>query len=185
MSERLHKNPTSTICVEAVEQFLVNAVPIDHTIQTDKDIRKFLTVRSVKGGAVKVWGQVPPEHETPTDLVRMAGFYEIQKDSWVLKGETLREARYLVDAYKLAQELTRLPGETEYVGKTVRWYYAKDVQGELIYAGSGNKVPRSEGAKPCMVLPDTFPEDLDLDWYIQESVKILEQIGAIGPQTIV
>lgn len=182
LAERLHKNPTTTICVEAVEQFLINATPIDHTIRNDKDIRKFVAVRSVSGGAVKVWGQVPPEHETPEELVRMAGFYEIAKDSWVLEGETLREARYLHVAYDLAKELTRLPGETEYVGKTVRWYYSTEVQGELVYAKSGNKVPRSDGAKPCMVLPDEFPDDLDYDWYIQESVKILEAVGAIAPQ---
>ncbi len=182
LAERLHKNPTTTICVEAVEKFLTEGTPIDHTIRSDKDIRKFVVVRSVKGGAVKVWGQVPPDHDTPEDLVRMAGFYEIAKDSWVLQGETLREARYLHVAYELAQELTRLPGETEYIGKVVRWYYAKDVQGEFVYASSGNKVPRSDGAKPCMVLPDEFPEDIDFDWYIAESTKILEQIGAIAPQ---
>lgn len=184
LAERLHKNPTTTICVEAVEQFLINGTPIDRSIRNDKDIRKFVVVRSVTGGAVKVWGQVPPEHETPEQLVRLAGFYEIQKDSWVLEGETLREARYLVDAYKLAQEMTRLPGETEYVGKTVRWYYSTEVQGELVYAKTGNKVPRSDGAKPCMVLPDAFPEDIDYDWYIAESVKILEAIGAIAPQEV-
>lgn len=178
---RLHKNPTTTICVEAVEAFLTKGVPIEHTIMSARDIRKFVTVRSVKGGAVKVWGQVPPEHDTPEDLIRLAGFYEIAKDSWVLPGETQREARYGHVAYKLAQELTIQPGETEYIGKTVRWYYAKDVQGELVYAMSGNKVPRSEGAKPCMVLPDEFPSDIDYDWYIKESVKILEQIGAIAP----
>lgn len=178
---RLHKNPTTTICVEAVEAFLTKGVPIEHTIMSARDIRKFVTVRSVKGGAVKVWGQVPPEHDTPEDLMRLAGFYEIAKDSWVLPGETQREARYGHVAYKLAQELTIQPGETEYIGKTVRWYYAKDVQGELVYAMSGNKVPRSEGAKPCMVLPDEFPSDIDYDWYIKESVKILEQIGAIAP----
>lgn len=184
MAERLHKNPTTTICVEAVEQFLIKGIPIDHTIRTDRDIRKFVTVRSVKGGAVKIWGQVPPEHDTPEDLLRLAGFTEVAQDSWILPGETQREARYGHVAYKLAQELTRLPGETEYVGKTVRWYYAKDVVGELVYAGSGNKVPRSEGARPLMILPNEFPDDIDFDWYIQESVKILEQIGAIVPQEV-
>lgn len=181
LAERLHKNPTTTICVEAVEQFLIKQTPIDHTIRECKDVTKFVTVRSVTGGAVKVWGQVPPEHNKPEDLVRLAGFTEIQKDSWVLPGETLREARYLHAAYDLAKEITRLPGETEYIGKTVRWYYAKDVQGDLVYAKTGNKVPRSDGAKPCMVLPDEFPEDIDYDWYINESVKILQQIGAIPP----
>jgi len=185
LAERLHKNPTTTICVEAVEQFLIHGTPIDHTIRACDDIRKFVVVRSVSGGAVKVWGQVPPEHDTPEDLVRMAGFYEIAKDSWVLEGETLREARYLHVAYDLAKELTRLPGETEFVGKVVRWYYSKDVQGELVYAKSGNKVPRSDGAKPCMILPEQLPDDIDYDWYIAESVKILEQIGAIVPTEVV
>ena len=181
LAMRLHKNPTTTICVEAVESFLTKGIPIDHTIMNARDIRKFVTVRSVKGGAVKVWGQVPPDHETPEELMRLAGFYEIAKDSWVLPGETQREARYGHVAYKLAQEMTIQPGETEYIGKTVRWYYAKDVQGELVYAMSGNKVPRSEGAKPCMILPDQFPDDINHDWHIAESVKILEQIGAIAP----
>ena len=180
LAMRLHKNPTTTVCVEAVEAFLTKGVSIDHTITSCRDITKFVTVRSVKGGAVKVWGQVPPDHETPEELMRLAGFYEVAKDSWILPGETQREARYGHVAYKLAQELTIQPGETEYIGKVVRWYYARDVQGELVYAMSGNKVPRSEGAKPCMELPDEFPSDIDYDWYINESVKILEQIGAIA-----
>jgi hypothetical protein len=157
MAMRLHKNPTGMICVEAVEQFLINNIPIDHTVRQCSDITKFVVVRTARGGAVKIWGQVPPEHESAEDLIRLAGFSEIAKDSWVLPGETLREARYGHVAYELAKELTRLPGETEYVGKTVRWYYAKNVLGELVYATTGNKVPRSEGAKPCMILPDVFP----------------------------
>lgn len=181
LAMRLHKNPTTTICVEAVEQFLIKGTSIDHTIRSATDIRGFVTVRSVTGGAVKVWGQVPPEHNTPEELVRLAGFTEIQKDSWVLPGETLREARYLHAAYDLAKEITRLPGNTEYIGKTVRWYYSNNVQGELVYAKSGNKVPRSDGAQPCMILPDKLPEDIDYDWYIAESVKILQAIGATAP----
>jgi hypothetical protein len=178
LAERLHKNPTTTICVEAVEKFLIEQTAIDHSIRSEQDFTKFVVVRSVTGGAVKVWGQVPPDHETPEELVKLAGFYEIAKDSWVLEGETLRDARYLHVAYELAKDLTRLPGETEYVGKTVRWYYSKDVQGELVYAKSGNKVPRSDGAQPCMILPNKVPDDIDYDWYIEESVKILQQIGA-------
>jgi hypothetical protein len=182
LAERLHKNPTTTICVEAVEQFLIKQTPIDHTIRSEQDFTKFVSVRSASGGAVKVWGQVPPDHETPEELVKMAGFYEIAKNSWVLEGETLRDARYLHVAYDLAKDLTRLPGETEYIGNPVRWYYSTEVQGELVYAKSGNKVPRSEGAKPCMVLPDTPPVDIDYDWYITESVRILRDIGAIPPE---
>jgi hypothetical protein len=64
-----------------------------------------------------------------------------------------------------------------YLGKLVRWYYAKGEQGELIYAKTGNKVALTEGAKPCMDLPATFPDDIDYDWYVDAAAKILIQIG--------
>ncbi len=41
----------------------------------------------------------------------------------------------------------------KYLGKIVRWYYAKDEQGEIISAKTGNKVARTDNAKPCMDLP--------------------------------
>ena len=65
----------------------------------------------------------------------------------------------------------------EYLGKVVRWYYAVGVEGNLIIAKSGNKVPLSDGAKPCMDLPAEFPNDIDYDWYVNETYKILEDIG--------
>ncbi len=55
------------------------------------------------------------------------------------------------------------------------------MSGELVYAMSGNKVPRSDGAKPCMVLANDnqVPDDVDHDWYIKESIRILQDIAAI------
>lgn len=179
-TERLHKNPTTTICVEAVEKFLTEGVPIDHTIRQSTDIRKFVSVRSVKGGAVKVWEKLPPPpHQSEEELIRMAGFRECAKDAWIKGDETARYARYGKDAYRLAVDMLSKDGPTDYLGKTVRWYYSKNAPGEMVYAKSGNKVPRSDGAMPCMVLPDTFPDDIDYDWYISESVKILQQIAAV------
>lgn len=180
LAMRLHKNPTTTICVEAVENFLLRGIPVDHTILSERDIRKFVVVRSVKGGAVKVWDRVPPPlHDNKRQLLEMAGFYEFAKDSWIRKGESDRTAKHIDNAYEEAWQQLSKPGKTDYIGKSVRWYYAKDIAGELVYAGSGNKVPRSDGAMPCMVLPDTLPTDIDYDWYIAECGKILEAIGAI------
>ena len=65
-----------------------------------------------------------------------------------------------------------------YLGKVVRWYYSYLAFGHIEYKLNGNKVPRSEGAMPCMVLPDKLPDDIDYDWYVKESEKILEEIGA-------
>ena len=64
-----------------------------------------------------------------------------------------------------------------YLGKIIRWYYSTSEQGEIIYAKSGNKVPRSEGGKPCMDLPQEFPQDIDYEWYVREANGILEDIG--------
>ena len=49
----LSKNPTNWICVEAVIALLTQKVPLDFTITQCNDITKFVTVRTVKGGAVK------------------------------------------------------------------------------------------------------------------------------------
>lgn len=64
-----------------------------------------------------------------------------------------------------------------YLGKIIRWYYSTEAQGEIISAFSGNKVARTDNAKPCMDLPDELPTDIDYDWYIQETYKVLEEIG--------
>jgi hypothetical protein len=49
----LQKNPTNEICTGAVVKHLVDGTPIEDTIRACRDIRKFVTIRQVKGGAVK------------------------------------------------------------------------------------------------------------------------------------
>jgi hypothetical protein len=123
----LSKNPDTLVCSEAVQAFLAKGTPLEQSIRSCRDIRKFVSVRLVRGGGVKLWGEERPP---------------------------------------------------EYLGKTVRWYYGQDVPGEIVYATSGNKVPRSEGAIPCMDLPRHIPNDLDYDWYIAKAETMLCNIGA-------
>lgn len=113
-------NPTCNVCSEAVINFLANGVPIEQTIATEKDVRKFIEVRRVSGGAVK---------------------------------------------------------DNEYLGKAIRWYYAKGETHEIINAKNGYMVPRSQGAKPCMVLPDALPADIDLEYYAKRAYDILGDFG--------
>ena len=65
----------------------------------------------------------------------------------------------------------------EYLGKTIRWYYAKGTSGVIVRASNGNKVPCSEGAKPAMQLPDSFPDDVDFEWYVTEARGMLVDLG--------
>ncbi|HWV46436.1 MAG TPA: hypothetical protein VN039_10540 [Nitrospira sp.] len=67
----------------------------------------------------------------------------------------------------------------EYFGSHIRWYYSNEVEGPLIYGKSGKRVPRSMGARPMMTLTEEFPQDVDFDWYVKESEKILKQIGYV------
>jgi len=47
------KNPINTICNEAVVAYLTEKIPVENTVNKSDDIRKFLTLRNVKGGAYK------------------------------------------------------------------------------------------------------------------------------------
>lgn len=118
--ERLKKNPTNQICMDAVAALLIAGKPVRDTITQCKDVTKFVSVRSVKGGAVQ---------------------------------------------------------DGVFLGKSIRWYYATGERGEMVYASNGNKVPRSDGAKPAMDLPTSMPDDVDFEWYVAETEKILASIG--------
>lgn len=65
----------------------------------------------------------------------------------------------------------------EYLGKAVRWYYAAGETRHIEYASNGNKVAKSDGARPLMSLPLMIPRDLDYDWYINEALSILQEVG--------
>ena len=127
---RFHKNPEALICTQAVVKQISDKVPVEETIRKCRDITKFVTVRTVNGGAV---------HGKFND-----------------KGEML---------------------DGHFLGKPVRWYYATNMETELVYADSGKKVPKSTGAKPCLDLPDQFPEDVDFAWYEAEAHKMLVSLS--------
>jgi hypothetical protein len=69
------------------------------------------------------------------------------------------------------------PDTYEYLGKSVRWYYAAGEQGEIVRGTNGYGVSRTQGAKPLMDLPDALPSDIDYDWYIAEAEKMLAWLG--------
>ena len=116
----LSKNPEHLICMDAVLEFIVNGTSFEKTIKECKDIRRFVCVKNVRGGAHK---------------------------------------------------------NGVYLGKVVRWYYAKNEYGFISYVISGNKVANTDSAKPLMDLPDEIPDDINYDWYINKSMEILNDCG--------
>ena len=80
----------------------------------------------------------------------------------------------------IAVRQAKAPGahkNREYLGKVIRWYYAKGELGCIQTVQTGNKVADTDGAKPCMELPESFPDDIDYSWYIRYAKEILEDIG--------
>ena len=49
----LSKNPTNEICVMAAVDYVQFGIPVETTIRSCQDVRKFITVRNVTGGAVR------------------------------------------------------------------------------------------------------------------------------------
>lgn len=121
----LSKNPEALVCSDALVAFLTKQTPIESTINKCSDIRRFIVVRNIKGGA--------------------------QKNGYFL-------------------------------GKVVRYYYAKNECGPLTYANNGNTVAGSEGGKPLMDLPDNIPTDIDLGKYLSICVDALSDIGYSNSQ---
>lgn len=118
----LQKNPKNEICIEAAAKFLKYGTPVAVTINECHDVRKFVCVQKVAGGAVK---------------------------------------------------------EGAYLGKAIRWYYSTTAKGAITYKVNGRKVPMTDGAAPMMDIPDTFPADVDLEWYRREAESILQDVGAM------
>lgn len=53
LNSPLSKNPTSQICADSVENFLTSGIAVEETIRSCQDIRKFVEVGRVTGGAHK------------------------------------------------------------------------------------------------------------------------------------
>lgn len=56
-ADGMKKNPNCEITIDAVVAFLKNGTPLEQTIRACKDIRKFVTIRTVRGGALDQNGE--------------------------------------------------------------------------------------------------------------------------------
>jgi hypothetical protein len=68
-----------------------------------------------------------------------------------------------------------------YLGKVIRWYYAKGTFGTINYITSNNRVPDTDGALPILDLPDNFPDNVNHQYYIDKSIEMLHEIGYLKP----
>jgi len=166
----MKKSPDVEICADAVATFLESGIPVLYTISACRDLRKFVIIQNVAGGAVKMWGE-GPRHKLVRDMLAT-----IQARGWVKAGRQWRRGDVLATA-AVAYEQCFAPQVPEYLGKVVRWYYSTQAPGPIVYATNGNTVSLSYGAKPCMTLPEEFPEDIDYQWYVDKAEAMLRDLG--------
>lgn len=159
-------NPTGQVSVDAAVAWLRDGTPLSHTVNACRDIRQFVHVRKVTGG-----GSYCPRGQLPAKTT--------QRAMRELCGDLPKDALFPVYEYEVACEIAR----REYLGKIVRWYYAKGSQG-CIVTSKGGMVARTQGCRPLMQLePEDFPEDVDYAWYIQEAHDMLVDMG-VSPDAI-
>jgi hypothetical protein len=180
----ISKNPSNAIVNTAVKAFLEHGTPIEKTIRECDDIRQFLTVQRVTGGAVKITKTNYDDKLTPgkmRDLLLTSGWHQVEPGP-------LSKARFAEFDFDLGMDVETAyrvhcgDDEFDYIGKVVRFYIGRGVKTALHYAkknkkGNRNKVSMSDGAVPCMELPDTLPGDIDYNFYINEARRVLRDIG--------
>ena len=156
----LMKNPTMQVCSNAAVAFIKDGIDPQLYMMHHDDPADYVAVRNVKGGGV--------QHKK----VELVDDWEQTDEGWVFDGMTTKPVKR--KSRPPAREVG--VGGTPF-GRVARWYMTKENLPPISYVGTGNKVPKTEGAKVCMTLPDKLPADLDLDWYINETYQILEDIG--------
>ena len=154
-------NPTGQVCVDAVVAFLKDGTPLRDTITACADVRQFVYVRSVTGGASHMPHGTMPRKTTLTAMRAVVG--------------DITDKVALVAAYTAACDARASTGE--YLGKVVRWVFVRNSSACITYKSSGNLVPRTIGCRPLMELPDALPDDIDYEWYIAEAESLLSDIG--------
>lgn len=168
------KQPDCDVCSDAVAEFLSKGTPIEVSVMTCRDIRKFVTIRVVNGGAVKLWGEGPlktPTAKQRADRLLACGWQPAGRSHW--QHPEIFERVKSDEAYRS----TFGPQRREYIGKVIRAYYSTQAPGTIVYESNGNTVGDSEGLKPCMVLPDTLPGDIDYARYIAMVESMLRDLG--------
>ena len=164
-------NPTGQISVDAVVAYLRDGVPLLQTVMACRDVRQFVHLRGVKGGGSYAPNGVLPAAKATTQkaMREVLGWPEKGGDKLQLIAD------YTAHVATVAQG-------RQYLGKAVRWYYARGSRGSrgsrgCIVTPAGHLVARTEGCRPLMELPDAMPDDVDYMWYVNEAAALLADLS--------
>lgn len=157
----LMKNPTAPVCADAATAYLAEGIEPEVFIpqRLNTHLADFFSIRTVKGGGVQ---------HTRIEMI----------DDW----RWITDGVWMNEDGKKARRKSRPPAREvfrggEPFGRVARWYMTTEKLPPITYASNGNTVPNTQGARVAMDLPDSPPDDIDLQWYIDETWRILSDIG--------
>lgn len=144
-----------------------------------------------KGALANHWNPASPDYDPVRESLSKTPQMTVCNDAvlaFLLHGtpieQTIGECKDVREFLTVVKATGGATWREGYLGKTVRYYWSTD--GEPIFklkahekTGNRPKVPKTDGCRPLMTLPDDYalPEDLDFKRYIAEAKEILKNIG--------
>jgi hypothetical protein len=189
----LMKNPTMQVCSDMAIEYLKHGTHPQVAIYGHDDMTDFVAVRAVKGGGIQHhtfvevddWVLVEDLGNKDNGWFRQAWFdqgFKVKSDWDQPQGGDSNAKPPVRRKSRPNPVQVGLGGKP--FGRMARWYMCNSSQHPINYIKSGNKVPKTDGAKVCMTLPEELPEDLDRDWYVKETLSLLADMGVPVPKTI-
>lgn len=150
----------------------------DYRCLASRDVNNYLAVKldgSVKGKGIFAPPSLAKNPDCP--IVYEAVANRIAKGAPVER--TVRDCRNVEKFVTVRRVTGGGVWNGEYLGKAVRYYYSTSVAPDvsITYQKNGNKVPKSQGTRPLMLLPDAVPDDIDYQVYENEARKLLAEVG--------
>ena len=162
------KNPTMEVCSDAAAAYLAYWTKPDQFIKKAKDLKDFVAVRNVRGGGI--------QH---AHYIEVDDWEEIRSREWIHPHMSTKPEK------RKSRPKPRIVGVGgKSFGRVARWYMTTEtlpaitaMVGEVAGVKNGSQVAKTEGGKLLMTLTSTLPKDLDRKWYIDETYRILKDLG--------
>lgn len=176
-------------CPAALEQAMLQIVAqweVDTGLETEETRYRALFSRDVNGYlALKVGGGYKTKNCTSVGGLNKnpdADIVPLAVCEFLDKGTPLAQTILgCTDIRKFLRVRTANGGANwgdQYLGRVARWYRSTRSSTPITTVKKGDKVAGSDNAQPVMELTDTFPDDVDYAFYLQEANDLLVDIGA-------
>lgn len=182
---RIMQDVVDRVVLEWEQQTSFETEATEYAAIYSRDVNNYLALKpdgkvKTKGAYSNPWAEkgagIFRFHKNPTNLIVIEAVTEFLTKKTPIS-DTINGCRDLTKFLTVRKVNGGAVKDGVFLGKAIRWYYSRTVGGEIVYAQSGNKVPKSDAARPCLDLPATFPEDLDFFRYEREAGEILREIG--------